>query len=243
MHARTAPAEQDPIRVALIEDDRLACHRLAALLDGYPDLTVVTTAGGLQLGLTLVREARPHVVLVDVDLSLGGTPRRLASLRQTAPDAGVIVMDVPTAREHLLMFLEEGVNGFVRKDATERTLVDTIRLVANGTDVIPSPARSPRMARQRALQTGWRRPVARLTRREREVASLIANGLANKEIARRLHIATHTVKSHVHSILTKLALRTRLQLAAAHVTAAIPAAPPLDRDPPPPMERYLRRAG
>jgi DNA-binding NarL/FixJ family response regulator len=99
------------------------------------------------------------------------------------------------------------------------------------------------MARQRALQTGWRRPVARLTRREREVASLIANGLANKEIARRLHIATHTVKSHVHSILTKLALRTRLQLAAAHVTAAIPAAPPLDRDPPPPMERYLRRAG
>ena len=127
-------------------------------------------------------------------------------------------MDLLPAHEDLMEFIHVGVSGFIMKDATLDDLVNTIRLVAQGAQVLPpqvtgtlfSQIASDAVARDRttALES------VRMTPREREVINLIAEGLSNKEIAGRLHIATHTVKSHVRNVMEKLMLHTRLQIAA-----------------------------
>jgi DNA-binding NarL/FixJ family response regulator len=111
-----------------------------------------------------------------------------------------------------------GVSGFVLKDATFDEFVETIRAVAGGQKVLP-PRMTESLFSQIAKEIegrGIKEPLedARMTRREREVVGLIGEGMSNKEIAKRLNIATHTVKSHVRNVMEKLALHTRLQIAA-----------------------------
>jgi DNA-binding NarL/FixJ family response regulator len=130
----------------------------------------------------------------------------------------VIVMQLLPAHEDVVDFVHAGVSGFIMKDASVGEFVATIRAVADGASVLP-----PRMTgslfshvADHAVTRGNGRAKAatRMTSREREVTALIAEGLGNSEIAGRLDIAAHTVKSHVHNILEKLALHTRLEVAA-----------------------------
>ena len=114
--------------------------------------------------------------------------------------------------------MKAGVSGFILKEATLDELVGTIRTVAAGAKVLPHSLAGMLFTdiAKRTVQRGTPEPAEseRLTRREREVIELISDGLSNKEIAQRLCIAISTVKGHVHSILEKLTLRTRLQIAA-----------------------------
>ena len=134
------------------------------------------------------------------------------------PAARVIITDLPPMHEDLIEFVNAGVCGFILKDATVEDLVATIRTVAEGDQVLPPEMTSTLFSQiaKEALVRG--RAVAgstvRMTAREREVIALIGEGLSNKEIAARLTIATHTVKSHVRNVMEKLALHTRLQIAA-----------------------------
>jgi DNA-binding NarL/FixJ family response regulator len=127
-------------------------------------------------------------------------------------------MDLIPMNEDIVQFVNAGVSGFVLKDATFDEFVATIRSVAAGGKVLP-----PRMAESlfsqiaSAAATHGREHVledVRMTKREREVIELIGEGLSNKEIAQRLNIAAHTVKSHVRNVMEKLTLHTRLQIAA-----------------------------
>jgi DNA-binding NarL/FixJ family response regulator len=134
------------------------------------------------------------------------------------PESKVIVMDLLPVHEDIVEFVHVGVSGFIMKDATLDELVTTIRSVAEGAHVLP-PQMTATLFSQIARDAVARgRPEVlesvRMTPREREVINLIAEGLSNKEIASRLHIATHTVKSHVRNIMEKLTLHTRLQIAA-----------------------------
>ena len=143
------------------------------------------------------------------------------------PEAKIIVMDLLPVHEDIVEFVHAGVSGFVMKDATLDDLAQTIRSVANGAHVLPpqmtgtlfSQIARDAVVKGRAQVLG----SVRMTTREREVIALIAEGMSNKEIASRLHIATHTVKSHVRNIMEKLTLHTRLQIAAyAHKDGAPP---------------------
>jgi DNA-binding NarL/FixJ family response regulator len=133
-------------------------------------------------------------------------------------DARVIVMDLLPAHEEIAEFVNVGVAGFILKDATFEDFVATIRSVADGARVLP-----PRMTgtlfsqiAEVAVKRGKEAALdaVRMTQREREVIALIAEGRSNKEIATRLSIAADTVKSHVRNVMEKLALHTRLQIAA-----------------------------
>jgi DNA-binding NarL/FixJ family response regulator len=118
----------------------------------------------------------------------------------------------------IVEFVKVGVSGFVLMDATFDDFMKTIRIVAAGGKVLPPSLtgslffqimdRAPRKGKEYPFQ-----PV-KMTHREREVVVLIAEGLSNKDIAVRLHLAVDTVKSHVHNILDKLALHTRLEIAS-----------------------------
>jgi two-component system, NarL family, nitrate/nitrite response regulator NarL len=206
------------ILVLVIEDNRLVREGLAALLDAQPDFKVVAAAEGANAGLLQVRETKPHVILVDAALGNHDSHRLVESVKREAPESRVIVMDLLPAQEDVIRFIKAGANGFIVKDATIEDFVRTIRSVAQGTDVVPAALTGTLLSHivDQAVtrSTAAVLEAVQMTKREREITALIAEGLSNKEIAQRLNIATYTVKSHVHNILEKLALHSRLQIAA-----------------------------
>lgn len=205
------------IRILLIEDNRLLREGLAAMLDEQPDFTVLASPGNSDAAAQ-AKKSSPAVILLDLGLRTQNSLRLLTILRRNAPKARVIGMDLLPVQEDLMRYVEAGVSGFVLKEATFDDFLQTIRTVATGGTVLP-PALTESLFSQiveHATQNKTGNPFAavRMTSREREVIALIAEGLSNKDIAQRLHLATDTVKSHVHNILEKLALHTRLEIAS-----------------------------
>ena len=157
-------------------------------------------------------------MLVAAGLGFTASHACLQCVREAAPWARIIVMDLLPIQGDVIAYVKAGANGFIVKDATIEEVVGTILAVAGGANVVPavlagtlfSHIADPPVVRATPGIAG----AAAMTRREREVTVLVAEGLSNKEIATRLNLATHTVKTHMHSVLTKLALRSRLQLAA-----------------------------
>jgi DNA-binding NarL/FixJ family response regulator len=158
------------------------------------------------------------VVLLDLGLQTGDSLRLAVQVKQDFPESKVIVMDLLPVHEDIMDFVNAGVSGFIMKDATVDDLVSTIRSVAGGAHVLPPQMTSSLFSQIAKDAIAKGRPEVldsvRMTPREREVINLIAEGLGNKEIATRINVATHTVKSHVRNIMEKLTLHTRLQIAA-----------------------------
>ena len=202
----------------VIEDNRLVREGLAALLGEHPDLKVVAAVESARTGLAQMRTTKPDVVLVDAALGNGDSHRLVRDLRKEGPETRVIVMDLLPVQEDVIEFVRAGANGFIVKDATIDDFVKTIRSVSNGADVVPQSLTGTLLSHIAEQALSRKGPAVlqavRMTKREREITDLIAEGLSNKEIAQRLNIAPYTVKSHVHNILEKLALHTRLQIAA-----------------------------
>ena len=204
------------ISVALIEDNRLVREGITSLLNQTKDFTVVAAAQSDDP--ELLRAVSPHVILLDIGLQDTDSLSVAERIMREFPSAKLVLMDLLPVHEELVEFVNAGVAGFVLKDASFEELVSTIRSVADGAHVLPPQMTSSLFSQiaKEALVRG--RAVAmdgvRMTQREREVIALIGEGLSNKEIAQRLEIATHTVKSHVRNVMEKLALHTRLQIAA-----------------------------
>jgi DNA-binding NarL/FixJ family response regulator len=201
--------------VAIIDDNRLVREALTAMLGTFPDLRVVASAVA---DAAFLATTNPDVLLLDAGLHDDDSLRVAAALKKETPGVKIIVMDLLPVNEDIAEFVNAGVSGFVLKDATFDEFVGTIRAVAAGEKILP-PRMTETLFSQIAKAADERgRPQVlddvRMTRREREVIELIGEGLSNKEIAQRLNIATHTVKSHVRNVMEKLALHTRLQIAA-----------------------------
>ena len=202
------------IRVAIVDDNRLVREALAEILGRLPDLHVVAVGVA---DPAFLEEAQPDVLLLDVGLRDDDSLGLAAALAKQAPQPKIIVMDLLPINDDIVQFVNAGVCGFVLKDATFDEFVTTIRTVAAGGKVLP-PRMTESLFSQIAAAAGARSREqvledVRMTRREREVVELIGEGLSNKEIAQRLNIASHTVKSHVRNVMEKLALHTRLQIA------------------------------
>jgi unsaturated pyranuronate lyase len=203
------------LRLLIVEDNPLLREGMTALLNQRSDLTVVAS-GDSSLDVQKARHINPDVVLVDFGLRNQHSLHVVETLKKASPTARVILMDLLPVQEDIVEFVKVGVSGFILKDATLDDFVHTIHAVAEGTTVLPAALAGTLFSQisQRAVRRGQAVAAVRMTRREREIIGLIAEGFSNKEIARRLHIATYTVKSHVHNILEKLALHTRLEIAA-----------------------------
>lgn len=205
------------VPVFLIEDNRLLRDGLTAML-GAQGLQVIATARSGGEALREVARLKPQLVLLDSALGDRDSLRLVEAVKKVSPAIKVIVMHLLPAHEDVVAYVRAGVSGFILKDASVAEFVGTIRSVADGASVLP-PLMTGTLFSHVAAQALTRgkpglRAAMRMTAREREVAALIAQGLGNKEIAGRLSIAAHTVKSHVHNILEKLVLHTRLEVAA-----------------------------
>lgn len=211
----SADASDSVISIVLIEDNRLVREGIAAMLNQTSDFRVVAAASS---GDPEVLRSKPQVILLDLGLWEDDSLHVAEVISTESPHSRIIIMDLLPAHEDIVEFVNAGVWGFIMKDATFEDLVGTIRSVAAGIKVLPPQMTSTlfsQIARE-ALDAGESVAIesVRMTARERQVIDLIAEGLSNKEIAARLEIAPHTVKSHVRNILEKLALHSRLQIAA-----------------------------
>lgn len=209
----------DKIRILLIEDNRLLREGITALINQHGEFEVVARSDDGDA----VKELKdlgspPDIVLLDLGLEKANSLDLMEVLRKEVPEAKIIAMDILPEHVDIVEFVKAGGSGFILKDAPFSDYIETIKAVAGGARVLP-----PVLTKSLFLQileanmtTGTSVPDESivLTRREQEVVGLISEGLSNKEIALRLHIATHTVKSHVHNILEKLTLSTRLEIAA-----------------------------
>jgi DNA-binding NarL/FixJ family response regulator len=205
------------IRLLLIEDNRLLRDGIAAMLKGHRDIKVVAASGNGENTILKIHELKPSIILLDLGLRSQNSLHVVEIVKKEFPQAKVIVMDLAPAQGDVLQFVKAGASGFILKDATLDDFLATIRSVADGGKVLP-PVLSESLLSQiieHAINGGRTNlnKAIRMTKREREVIGLISDGLSNKEIAHRLHIATYTIKSHVHNIMEKLALHTRLEVA------------------------------
>jgi two-component system NarL family response regulator len=210
------------IRVLLIEDNRLLREGITAMLKEQPDIRVVSSTGNGD-ALDKAKKINPNVVLLDLGLRSQNSLRIAEILKREYPMAEIVVMDLIPAHSEVVEFVKVGVAGFILKDATIDDFLHTIRAVAEGEKVLPPSLADSLFSHivKFALQTGKADRLmnaVKLTRREHEIVDHISRGKSNKEIAGSLNIAVHTVKSHVHNTLEKLALHTRLELASFALT-------------------------
>jgi len=205
------------IRILIIEDNRVLRDGITAMLNEQTDMHVVATIGSGNNVLMKASQTKPHVILMDMGLKSFKESSAVELIKKKMPAAKIIGMGfVPTQLE-IVEFIEAGASGFILKVATVKEFIGTVRSVAQGNKVLPPSLAGSLFSHviEIALKKnkGKISSAVRMTNREREIIVLIADGLSNKEIAQQLNIATHTVKSHVHNIMEKLALHTRLQIA------------------------------
>lgn len=207
-----------PIALVLIDDNRLLREGIAAMIHTQPGFKVLAASADVDEALAKVRESKPDVVLLDFGLEDHDSLSLTATVHAEVPEAKVIVMGILPLQEDVADFVRAGASGFIMKEASFEDFFATIRAVAGGAQVLPQ-ALTHSLFTQIARKAGMTNKArvlesVRLTSRERQVIDLLGEGLSNKEIAQRLHIAVHTVKSHVHNVLEKLALHSRLEVAA-----------------------------
>lgn len=197
------------IRVVLVDDHAVVRAGLAQLVTAAGDMEVVGTAADGAQALAVVRESRPDIVLMDLQMpGVDGVAATRAITEEQL--AEVLVLTSYSDGERIVAALDAGAVGYLLKDADPDDVLDGIRAVARGESPLhPRAARALLGARRGAPRT---EEVA-LTPREREVLALVRQGLANKQIARRLHISERTVKAHLTSVFQRLGVEDRTQAA------------------------------
>ena len=205
------------IKILLIEDNRVLRDGIKGLLNAQPDFTVLAATGGNHHSLQEVRATNAQVILIDAGLRNENGLQVGSTLAKDHPQIKVIGMGLIPSQRDIVEFIEAGAAGFILKDASIEDVFGTIRSVARGIRVLPPSLAGSLFTHviERAVRGGKGkiRDAVRMTKREREIILLIAEGMSNKDIAQRLNLSTYTVKSHVHNILEKLALHSRLQIA------------------------------
>ncbi|HJW30358.1 MAG TPA: response regulator transcription factor [Saprospiraceae bacterium] len=205
------------IRLLVIEDNRLLRDGILTMLRGHRDIKVVAATGDGANSILKIHKLKPTIILLDLGLRNQNSLHVVELVKKEFPHANVIVMDLAPAQGDVLQFVKAGASGFILKDATVDDFLATIRSVAEGVKVLPPVLNGSLFSQiiEHAIDGGRTNLIKaiRMTKREQEVIRLISNGLTNKEIAKELQIANYTIKSHVHNIMEKLALHTRLEVA------------------------------
>ena len=206
------------IRVLLADDQAMLVAALSTILNAQDDIEVVATANTGSEAVTAALSHRTDVAILDIRMpGMDGIAAAQAILSRV-PECRIIMLTTFNEEELVAQSIAAGAHGFLLKDADPEVLVGAVRDVAKGESVLASQVTGPVLEAYRtALTRGQlsaqeRQGLSLVTRREMEVLSLIARGATNSEIAAEMVIAETTVKTHVSSLMSKLAARDRVAL-------------------------------
>lgn len=201
----------EPVRVYLVDDHEVVRRGLRAFLELQSDITVVGEASGGAQAMEEIPRLGPDVVLMDLVMPDGDGITAIRELAGSAPGARVLVLTTFVEDVHVFAAMDAGAAGYLLKDVDPQSLAGAIRDVRRG-----RPALHPDVASRLMRRAATPQPRT-LTPREKEVLRLMAEGLANKQIARRLEVTEKTIKTHVSNILMKLDAVDRTQAAVLAV--------------------------
>jgi two-component system response regulator NreC len=202
------------IRVLVVDDHTLVRQGIVGLLGSQPDIEVVGQANSGAEAVTLVGELQPDVVLMDITMPGIGGLEATRAVRERSPKAQVVILTIHDREDYLFQALRAGAAGYVLKGADVGDLLSAVRAAHRG-DVYLFPAATKRLVADyvRRAGSGQDREVwDGLTDREREILTLIAQGMTTPDIARSLFLSPHTVQSHRDHIMTKLGLHSKAAL-------------------------------
>ncbi|HEI8867503.1 response regulator [Serratia sp. AKBS12] len=192
-------------RVMIVDDHPLMRRGIKQLLGLDPLFTVVAEASNGNDAIALAAQHSPDVILLDLNMKGLSGLDTLKALRNDGVDARIIVLTVSDARNDVYALIDAGADGYLLKDSEPEQLLTSIRLAAEGENVI-----SDAVADYLSSRSEQHDPFADLTERELDVLQEVARGMSNKQVAMQLHISEETVKVHIRNMLRKLDVRSRV---------------------------------
>jgi DNA-binding NarL/FixJ family response regulator len=213
------PSDSQPLRILLVDDQPLFRGAIAALIERQPGMVVVGEAENGLEGVEKALSLRPDLIVMDVEMPVMGGIEAVRLIRGQLLDTKIIMLTVSEDDEHVFDAIRHGAHGYLLKDLRPDQFYDMIRAVArNETPIAPAVAGRLLAEIQSGAVTRTSTSAASeapsITRRELEILRLVAEGLSNREIGRKLSITEGTVKNHVHNALEKLHMDNRIQAAA-----------------------------
>ena len=208
----TTPLRAARIRVMLVDDHPVVCLGLATMIDSQPDMTVVAQANNGRDAVVLFEQHRPDVTLIDLRMPEQSGVDAIREIRARHRNAVFIVLTTYQGDEDIHKAMEAGAQGYLLKGMPHNDLLDAIRRVRAGSQVLPQSVKDT---------IANRLPSSALSPRELQILELIVKGLSNKQIADRLGITEGTVKWHVNAILGRMNVSDRTQAAVAALNRGI----------------------
>lgn len=204
---------EEKTRIAIIEPNPIEREYLLALVGGAPGVTLSDACSSLGAALPDLEQSPPDLVIVDIDADNGLVTTWLKQMHTSLPDTAVLVLSAERNREHLFEALEAGVSGWLEKPCTADQVLHAIAMLQHGGAVLSSSVA------RKILQYFQARghSVSHLSQREREILSLVGEGLQAGEIAERLDLSPSVVRTNVRTILLKLKANSRAEAVAKYL--------------------------
>lgn len=197
-------------RVFLVDDHEIVRRGIADLIDAERDLEVVGESGSVERTLGRVEATKPDVVVLDVRLPDGSGVDLCRRIRSALPDTKCLMLTAYDDDEASYAAVLAGASGYVLKEVRANNLIDAVRRVARGENLMPKAVHERVTSRITARTSD---PLSELTLREKQILELIATGMTNRQIGDKLELAEKTVKNYVSGLLAKLGMERRTQAA------------------------------
>ena len=203
---------EDGVRVFLLDDHEIVRRGVKDLLDAEADLEVVGEAGTADEALARIPPTRPDVAVLDVRLPDGDGVQVCREIRSRHPEVQCLMLTSFADDEALIQAIMSGASGYVLKQIKGADIVEAVRVVSKGQSLL-DPSVTARVLERLRKGSEDDELLARLSPQERNILRLIADGLTNRQIAERVHLAEKTVKNYVSNMLAKLGMERRTQAA------------------------------
>jgi DNA-binding NarL/FixJ family response regulator len=203
-------------RILLVDDHELFREGVALVINSQPDMEVVGQADDGLEALTMSRDLRPDLIIMDINMPLSNGLEATELIHSSVPDSRIIMLTAYEEEEKLFEAIKAGAQGYILKSSSSAGLAQGIRGALEGESSVPRKLAGKLLAEFSKLSKRPENTVKEdmsptITQREREILNIMATGASNQEIADKLGISLQTVKSHVSSILNKLQVKSRRQ--------------------------------
>jgi len=195
------------MKILIVDDDELVCKSLQVLLSREQDMEIIGTAHNGAEAITVCRNERPTVVLMDIQMPIMDGIQATRQIKSEWPHVHVMMLTTFKDEKNIRLAILAGAEGYLIKSTEVSSMAQQIRTLVSGSTVLDAEVL------KQLTQPRDRKELALLTPREKEIAALVAQGLSNREIAEQLYLSEGTVRNTFSIILEKLQLRDRTQLA------------------------------